>query len=138
MAKQNLFIKHEFDFILIGLVCHLKDYRLCFSINKGLEMELKKIDHLEIFINKRRETSSYSLYSYEKDDYRSFYIVSNKGSKSFLIPEQKQLDYFLLIKGITNEEKKEIIQKLKQIPSILGAYDIDPIPLKSKENLLFF
>lgn len=138
MSRIVLEVAYDFDFLLIGMVSHAKDYRLCYELNKRFDFALAKSNNLEIFINKRKETSVYSFYEYENEDGDGFYLMANKGSRTFLIPEQKQLDYFFVIKQLsTFINEKELIKELKNIPLLLGAYAIDPKGLKSKENLIF-
>ena len=138
MAKIVLDVTYDYDFVLIGLISHFKDYRLCFEINNKLNLSLQKSDNLEILINKRKETSVYSFYEYENEDGDSFYLISNKGTRTFLIPEQKQIDYFFMIRQLSDYvDEKKLINELKTIPLLLGAYSLDAKGLKSKENLIF-
>ncbi|MGI8893529.1 MAG: IPExxxVDY family protein [Bacteroidia bacterium] len=138
MSRIVLEVAYDYDFLLIGLVSHTKDYRLCYELNKKFDFDLQKRDNLEILINKRKETSVYSFYEYQNEDGDGFYLIGNKGSRSFLIPEQKQLDYFLVIKQLSDLiDEKNLIKDLKTIPLLLGAFSIDPKGLKSKENLIF-
>lgn len=138
MSRIVLEVAYDYDFMLIGLVSHSKDYRICYELNKKFDLSFMKSNNLEILVNKRKETSVYSFYEYENEDGDGFYLISNKGSRTFLIPEQKQLDYFLIIKQLSDLiDEKELIKELKTIPLFLGAYSIDPKGLKSKENLIF-
>ena len=74
----------------------------------------------------------------EAEKYREFFIIANRASDRFLIPEKKQADYFMVIKGSNSgQEKEEIIKNLKAIDMILAVFEIDPNQLKSKQNLLF-
>jgi hypothetical protein len=138
MSRLVLEVAYDYDFLLVGLVTHSKDYRLCYELNKKFHFELQKSNNLEILINKRKETSVYSFYEYENEDGDCFYLISNKGSRGFLIPEQKQLDYFMIIKQLSDFiDEKDMIRELKTIPLLLGAFNIEPRGLKSKENLIF-
>jgi len=138
MSRIVLEVTYDYNFILIGLVSHTKDYRLCYELNKKLDYFLQKANNLEIYINKRRETSVFSFYEYENEDGDYFYLISNKGSRTYLIPEQKQLDFFLMIKQLSDfVDEKKLIAELKTIPLLLGAYSIDAKGLKSRENLIF-
>ena len=138
MSKFVLEVAYDYDFLLIGLVSHVKDYRVCYELNSKLGFNLQKSNNLEILINKRKETSVYSFYEYENDDGDCFYLIGNKGSRTFLIPEQKQLDYFLMIKQLSDYiNEKELLRDLKTIPLLLGAFSVDPKALKSRENLIF-
>lgn len=67
-----------------------------------------------------------------------FYILANKGSEGFLVPEMKKVDFFLLIRNyIDRDELRGIISGINKIPEVLVAVEVDPKKLKSKENLIF-
>jgi hypothetical protein len=137
MARQHLNIEYDYDFLLIGLVCQQKDYRLCYEINKILGVEFNKITDTEIYNNKQKEAGYFSTYLYENEDETSFYIIFNRGSKGYLVPEQSKLDCFIVIKGrFRPEQKKELLAGLKKITLILGTYELDVKKLKSKENFI--
>ena len=140
MAKQILKISEEvkFDFALLGIICHHRDYRLCMSLNNKLEINLSKQDEYVIFNNKRMEDQSFSFYEYVNEEEDRYNLISNKSVKGFLLPEQNQMDYLFLIRYVRMEiDETEILIKLKQIPIILGAYKLDTSKLKSRENLVF-
>lgn len=140
MAKKILKISEEvkFDFALLGIICHHRDYRLCMSLNNKLEINLSKQDEYVIFNNKRMEDQSFSFYEYVNEEEDRYNLISNKSLKGFLLPEQNQMDYLFLIRYVRMEiDETEILIKLKQIPIILGAYKLDTSKLKSRENLVF-
>lgn len=162
MGKHTLKIEYDFDFVLIGISSHEKDYRLCWAINKVLEIDLIKIDSLEIKAKKDIKPSFFSLFHFENpDEFKEYFIVSNlsedkqfvsknltlfnkepQGAQSsengVLIPEQKQMDYFFIIRGeLDDVDVNEYIKKIKKIDFVLTALEIDAAGLKSKSNLVF-
>lgn len=139
MKKHLLEIEYDFDFVLIGISSHEKDYRICWALNNKLDIELTKTDALEIKDKKQEEASSFSLFICERpDEFMEYMIIANRSEKGLLIPEQKQMDYFFVIKGeIENEAVQEMIHKIKEINFVLTAMRIDPSVLKSKQNLIF-
>lgn len=135
--KQFLVIENEIDFILIGIVSHAKDYRLCFELNKQLDIFLEKTDDLELK-NKKPESSFFSVSSCENEDENKIFIISNKSAGQFLIPDLKQWDYFFMIKGLIREkEKSNLIENIKVSKIVALASEIDPFKVKSIENLFF-
>ena len=145
-AKRILHIDYDYDFLLIGICSHAKDYRLCWEINRILGIKLERVDDMTLNPDTRvragtspGELSAYSLYFCEDEESNNcFHVISNKSSNETLITEQKQVDYFLRIKGNINPGYSgDIIKKLKDIPIVLTAYEIDPNKLKSKYRLLF-
>jgi hypothetical protein len=140
MAKRVLKLNDNdnFDFLLIGIVCHHRDYRLCMAINKKLELSLSKQDEYAVFNNKRMEDNAFSFYEYINEEEDRYNLLSNKSQKGFLIPEQNQIDYFFLIRMTPMRiDEQELLNALKEIPVVLGAYKMDVLKLKSKENLVF-
>ena len=140
MAKNILKISEEdkFDFALIGIICHHRDYRICMSLNNKLEINLSKQEEYVVFNNKRMEDQTFSFYEYVNEEDDRYNLISNKSLKGFLLPEQNQIDYLFLIRYVRMEvDATEILKQIKQIPIILGAYKLDTGKLKSRENLVF-
>ena len=57
---------------------------------------------------------------------------------SYLIPEKKRVDYFIKISGLKDDDElSEALNNINKINSIIASYAIDPIDLKSRDNLIF-
>ena len=132
-------LDYDYDFLLFGISCHVKDYRMCWALNKKLGISLKKEENLLLPVQHSEEVNEYPFYSYSDEAFRIKYIVAgNRGTKGLLVKEQKQVDFFLLIEGhyeIVNTY--DLLKKLKEIDVILAAFELNPNHLKSKQNLLF-
>ena len=127
----------EFEFLLVGIVCQHKDYRFCHELNRKLEINLVREKDYEVNIAKRMNPALFSFFKFENDEQDLFYVFENKGKHSILIPEQKQIDFFLMIKeSFQRQNITELVNTIKQIPIVLGAYPIDPRTLKSREYFL--
>ncbi|SEO41844.1 hypothetical protein SAMN05192574_10828 [Mucilaginibacter gossypiicola] len=141
MILNRKFLKFEidFDFVLIAVTSSLKDYRVCFLINKYLNFNFSKTDDLEVDIYPGAEPVLFSLYRYSWETTETdFFFIGNKGSEGYLVPEIKSADYFLMIRNyIDDNELDTIISSLNKIPEIVAAVKIDPKKIKSRENLLF-
>ncbi|MBL4668671.1 MAG: IPExxxVDY family protein [Flavobacteriales bacterium] len=137
MSKLTLSFEEDYDFTLIGISCHTKDYRLCWELNRSLHIDLIRITDLEI--NKKNTTSSFSFYEFIDDtNYLDFYLISNLCNSGYLVSEQKKVDFFLMIKGNTDEyQTKDFIDKINSLSLVLTSFKINPESLKSKQNLLF-
>ena len=137
MSKFTLNIEEDYEFSLIGISCHAKDYKLCFEFNKLLEVDFIRTEDLDI--DSKKTQGNYSLYEYiDEDNFMDYYLISNRSSKGVLIPEHKTIDYFLLLKGATNDDiTDDMIQKISTLQIVLTAYKIDVDTLKSKQNLIF-
>ena len=141
MILNRKFLKFEIDldFVLIAVTTSLKDYRICYLINKSLNFNFIKIPDLSVDINQNEGPVLFSLYHYNWEATETdFYFIGNKGSEGYLIPEMKKADYFLLIKNYIDENDLDnLISALNKIPEVVAAVKIDPKKIKSRENLLF-
>jgi hypothetical protein len=137
MTKYQLEVEYDYDFILIGISCHAKDYRLCWAVNNALGLALEKEDE-DVEILHKKEKSQHSVFSfYHEENYTEYTLVLNRGTHGLLIPEQKQADYMLLIRNNFGDDLSEILSKIRRIDFVLTAFEIDVERLKSKQNLQF-
>ena len=139
LNRKNLKFEIDFDFILIALTSSLKDYRICYLVNKYLNFNFTRTEDLEIDIAVAKGPVLFSLFHYSWESTETdFYFIGNKGSDGYLVPEMREADYFILIKNYIDEDDLEgIISALNKIPEIVAAVKIDPKKIKSRENLLF-
>jgi hypothetical protein len=137
MSKFSLNFEEDYSFLLVGISCHTKDYRLCWELNKLLNFDLTRTNDLEIS-NKKKEINNYSFYEFsDEENYLDIYLISNRGSGAYLIPEQKKVDFFLMIKGNLSKQKLQtLINNINSLSLVLTSFTIDPNQLKSKQNLL--
>ena len=138
MNKKYLKAELDLDFILIAITSQLKDYRLCFLINKFLNMGFERTSPDYQITYSDTLPQYFSQYHYKNGMDTDCYILANKGSIGLLIPEMKETDYFLLLRNHLDEEELDfILSGLKTINEIQVAVEIDQLKLKSKENLIF-
>ncbi|MBS7566614.1 IPExxxVDY family protein [Mucilaginibacter sp. Bleaf8] len=140
MTKKILKFEIDLDFALIAITAPLRDYRLCYFINKYLNFDFKKIPDLAVDIYQGTiEPAHFSIYhTHWETTETDFYLIANKGSDGLLIPEMREVDYFLMIRNFIDEiDLNRIISSLNRIQEILAAVKIDPKKIKSRENLLF-
>ena len=141
MILNRKFLKFEIDldFVLIAVTTSLKDYRICYLINKSLNFNFIKIPDLTVDIHHDGNPLLFSLYNYYWETSKTdVYFIANKGTEGYLIPEMRNADYFLLIKNYFAENDTDgLVSALNKIPDIMAAVKIDPKKIKSHENLLF-
>ena len=137
--KHILQFEQEYDFELIGICSHHNDYRLAWGMNEQLGIALTKTDDEHIVANKKGEIQSrHSKYVYKDDENLiTYYLVKNKGLGKYLIPEKPTIDYFLFLYENYIWEATDLTNRLKEIPSVLGAYIFEPIELQSTEHIVF-
>ncbi len=139
MNRKYLKFDIDLDFVLIAVTTSLKDYRVCYLINKCLNFNFVRTEDLAVDIYQGATPAHFSLfvYKWEASD-TDFYFIGNKGPDGYLISEMKKADYFLLIRNYIDENDLDnIVSALNRIPEIVAAVKIDPKKIKSRENLLF-
>jgi hypothetical protein len=140
---QNVFLledEYDYDFKLIGISCHEKDYRLCWGVNQKMNISLQRNENdIELIIKKSNRHSLHSSYIFIDDEYDNEYnLLTNRSSMGYLIPEKAQADYLLMIKDENYPISiTDVINNLKEITFVLTAFEIEVRSLKSKDNLIF-
>ena len=127
------------DYIIIGISCHLRDYRIIYRVNHGLDFHFKKLKDLNVCHDKKENFVNFSLYHYYYTDRSiNYYFISNHHPEAKLISGLKQADYFLFIHGgFPEEEKKQLIKKLSKIKDVLAVFDVNPATLKQLDPVLY-
>jgi len=142
MKKAKLQIEPTFDFELLGIVSPIREYRMAWLVNQELELNLVKVDDLELeFLNfEKLEIAQYFL----SLPHGFIQLLKNKALNSaqqlaYLVPELKNLDYFLLVQDETEQlDLSNFMEKLSRNPLVQSIVRIDISKLKSKENLLTY
>ncbi|TSE09375.1 IPExxxVDY family protein [Aquimarina algiphila] len=148
------------DYELIAIHCSLASYRLAFLLNKNLNLKLfrKKED---INFEYPDFTANFPLYQYEDHfQYNTYSLLANKFqalgvsknhiadglfntieetyTTKYLIPELKNVDYFLKIETETSKfSNSSLVTQLLTISQVITAYSVEYTQLKSKNNLIF-
>lgn len=136
MSKYLLIDDFEYNFKLIGIGSHAQDYRLSWAINQALGIHLVK--DLEVELIKKGKQIRFNCSSFlDEETEKEYRLIANKNKMEFLIPEQRQVDFFFHLYDINQFELKEILKKLKRINIILICFEINVANLKSKQNLVF-
>lgn len=137
MAKRKLNIEVEYDFKCYGLSCHQKDYRLAWHINNVLDMRLVKMAPIEIKEPLFQEDMFFPRFgSLDEEGGVSYTLIGNRNKWGFLIPEETNIDYFLLISSERFDENS-LLSELRSISIVLSMTKIDLDNLKSKDRLLY-
>ena len=139
LNRKILKFEIDFDFVLIAITTSLKDYRICYLINKNLNFNFVRLADLELDTGSRGGPVLFPLFYYSWSNTETdFYLIANKGSEGYLVPEMREADYFIIIRNyIDGQDLEQAIWGLNKIPEIVAAVKIDPKKIKSRENLLF-
>ena len=140
MKSHKLILEYGYDFVLIGIVAAVREFKLAWHLNKILNLDLKKVSDIQYdFIKDCKFYISNFIFETE---YSSFRLLKNRSveflnvKKPYLLPELKQYDYFILLSGEFAAYYHDNMHKLKTISVIELAKTIDTDLLPSKENLL--
>lgn len=139
MTKFQLDVDYDFDFRLIGISCHAKDYRLCWALNNQLGLQLEKI-HRENATSglKKNGIAIESIYTYfDEENHSAYQLLYNKHNNNLLLPEQKLADFLLIIDQMNEAAFEDLLKEIKKLDLVNTAFVIDVNALKSKENLIF-
>jgi hypothetical protein len=140
MAKKIL-LKSRSEpafYTLIGISCHLMDYRLLHLINKELGFNFTKEDDFKINVTSKKQVTSFSLYSWKDEDQRnSYYLIANFSQDIVLIPEFKHTDFVMLIEGDFKKQRIDTLLKaIRSVPKVITAFEIKVSDLKNPETFL--
>lgn len=126
------------EITLIGISSTMEDYRLIHYLNKALRIDFVKIPELPFFVTPARELTVPLYHYYHNANENNWLILSNKSaSNEFIIPQHKNLDFFLMIDDlIDKEEASELVRKLRQVKGISLALMLSTEKL-AKIDLLF-
>lgn len=136
--KQILRASQHTGMTIIGISCHLKYYRISFILNNILGFNLARIHDLEMPVSLDQEMISYPVLEYHDPDMKNHYsLVSNHHPQQKLLPALRQVDYFLIAANELDEKQKnEFLGRIRAIPQIAAALEIDPSKTKDMNTLL--
>lgn len=140
------------SFSLLAIHSSMEDHNLVYAINGQLKIRLKRSrNDLDI-----SPEVSFPFFEWRDDlNHRYWTLTTNTGTKeeyvddeglfqnesSFtrfhLVPEHKEVDYFLKIEQDDTESATTLVRSILCIPGVITAYSIDITNLKSKRNLIF-
>ncbi len=144
----------EEEYSLIGIHTTLEDYKLAYLLNKNLATSFCKSKDKLIQESKQQKVA-FSLYNYESLKYDfNLYLIANSAkmedstsenqllltteTKTYLIPEKKNIDFFIKISGeVEPSFISKTVKKIKTIEQVITSYSIDKNTLKSKDSLIF-
>ncbi len=139
IKKSVLKTEYDYDFHLWGIVTTIRDFQACWEINHRLKINLQRKDDLEILNAAKGRQLFFGLFSC-RDRYcqGTFHMVANKYLNEYLIPEMKEIDFFLQYNcESSDDELRELHSGLRSIARFALIVKIDPYKLKSRHQLIF-
>ncbi|MFH6603221.1 IPExxxVDY family protein [Maribacter algicola] len=142
----------EDSFSLIALHTSLEDYALGYALNKSLKVNFRRTrkdfeikPSVSFHIFEWRDEVNDSHWSLIANNSVKLVYTSGRDlfgdeptfAKNYLLPEYKEVDFFIKIEQDYLDGTHLIVKQLLGMPEILTAYRIDVENLKSKNNLIF-
>lgn len=127
------------DAHLAGIISRLREYQLCWVINRQLGFHFKMNNELEVMLVKKERKCFFSVYEFhEPTRYTSHYLYNNHYKGEYLLPELKHFDFVWLIKGAYYQQEgaKWLTDILKKIEGIQLVSVLKAAELKNRENLI--
>ena len=138
------------SFSLFAIHSNLEDHALAYSLNHQCRLQLRR-SRRDIELKGK---ALFPVYQWEEEAYfRTWTLFRNFGSSSgdkeqtglfqneptftrhHLIPEKKEVDYFLKIEG--DDKNANTLGRILSIKEVITAYRVSASELKSKQNLLY-
>ena len=135
MAFHTLEIEEEYDFEIIVVSSHEKDYRLAWSLNKTLGWRLVRI--ADAVVEGKRSTTHHARFRCTHPvDQTVFTLIDNNTPEGMFMPDLPQFDYLLKIEMSGDEPDDEFYQQLRSADFVLAIQRQDVNKLKHKNHLL--
>ncbi len=121
---------------VIGLSCHVPDYRLCWSLNRGLGLALQRRRH-DIVEPAQGKELHYPVFEQTDDEgAAAIALVGNVCGRKRLIPGQKEADYFLVLSDRDERDAERLLESLRRAEFVLAAFPLDFASLRMGHKLL--
>lgn len=124
---------------IIGITTTLKNYQLCYHVEKNIQIDFKTCVDLQIPLEKNRRSYSFTVYEFFQNScFTEHFLYSNKNDGEPFLPELPHLDFIWLIKGnhfMNNIEFSNLQNELRKIIGIQLVIEVSSDKIKSKDNL---
>lgn len=128
MKTYKIDNEYEIDILVLGINSHVKLYKLCWQINKKLNKRfVKNQNHTP----QNTKKQSFERYSFTEENTQTEYnILSNRCNSGYLDPNNKSINYFLIVQGGLYSSKK-IIESLNKIKDVLLVFELNLSKIKT-------
>ena len=109
------------DTTVVGINSSLADYKLAWSLNNKLSLDLIRYDDLEF------EGANYAFFYYTAgENYNVYNLVSLVRNDKVLFPFKPRLDFLLLIQNSLSPERQiHIMRGLREIDGVVHAFVLE-------------
>ena len=136
MARLKLDIEPDPEVSVIGISSHVRDHRLCWSINRALDMELtrRRTGIEEMQSGRPAEFTAFD--QYDEETQANCTLVNNHSTEGVLLRDLRQADFFLVVDKDWREQPGEMLGKLRSAEFVLAAFPLSFTQLKEGHKLL--
>ena len=140
VKKHKLELAIDEDICLLGVVSDEPDYKLCWRLNRSLNMNFEKQEELELFHSKLDVDQEFSLfYYYDEDSMVTYRLVKNRAERGYFLDEFKHIDYLIHIQGeIDTSRISNFISAVNALEPVRMCVPSDLSRIKNKERLLLW
>ena len=143
---------YDDDFSLMAIHSSLDDHAMVYALNKELQLRLARkredlslgdgiefpvFDWEDEFNDRYWSLLSNTCQVEEKRTETDLFQNEISETQYHLIPERKEVDYFLKIESDETELAQEVMERLTRIPQVITSYVIAPRELRSIENIMY-
>ena len=136
MARLKLDIEADPEVNVIGISSHVRDHRLCWSINRalGLELARRRQGIAEMQHGRPAEFSAFD--QFDEEAQANCTLVNNHSTEGVLLRDLRQADFFLVVDHDWTEPVDNMLARLRQAEFVLAAFPISFSQLKEGHKLL--
>ena len=136
MAKLKLDIAPDPELTIIGISSHEKDYRLCWALNKELDIAMGRTD-ADVLLHEGDRSATFAVFEHlDEEEHMYVTLVNNRSTSGLLLKEQKLADYFLMLNQDAPIEADELLARVRATPFVLTAFALDYHSLREGHKLL--
>lgn len=127
------------DTRLLGIMAPVKNYYFCWLLNNLLGYNFRLDTDIDKPLRKRKRQYYFSVYTHSEDDFLKYHLFHNHCDGEYLLPEFRNIDFILLMKGDFVEDSKcnDVISSIKDMPSVQMVIELTNEKIKHKQHLVF-
>ena len=117
----------------------VKNYYFCWLLNNMLGYGFRLDTDIDKPLRKKKRQYHFSVYTHSENDFLKYHLFHNHCDGEYLLPEFRNIDFLLLMKGDIVEDVKcdNIINSIKNMPSVQMVVELTNEKIKNKQHLVF-
>ena len=141
LVLDNNVLTEDFfsDTRLLGIMAPVKNYYFCWLLNNLLGYGFRLDTDIDKPLRKKKRQYNFSVYTHSEDDFLKYHLFHNHCDGEYLLPEFRNIDFLLLMKGDFIEDSKcsDVIATIKNMPSVQMVIELTNEKIKNKQHLVF-